>query len=89
LSTPAPKPRAYPITGPGNPLPYKRNSYYRWERMGLIKLKRIGGKTLITAETVDAILSGEIAIPEHVARKHRPEPKTPRKGRPRKTQAVK
>jgi hypothetical protein len=79
-----PRPRAYYITGPGNPLPYKRNWYYRMERLGLITLlQKHGGRTLIAAETVDDILSGKIALPVHPARKNRPEPKK-RSGRPKK-----
>jgi hypothetical protein len=50
---------------------------------GLIKLLRIGGKTLISAETVEDIRTGKIELPGHAARKHRPEPKA-RTGRPRK-----
>jgi hypothetical protein len=75
---------AYPLVGPDRPLPHGRNWYYVMERRGLIKLLRIGGRTLISAEDVDGILSGRIKPPDHVSRKHRPTPKNPRKGRPRK-----
>jgi hypothetical protein len=75
------RPRAYSITD--SPLPFGRNTHYRWEKAGLIKLVRIGGKTLISAETVDDILNGKIKQPDHPARRKRPEP-TRRKGRPRK-----
>jgi hypothetical protein len=67
---------AYPIYGPDNPLPYKRNSYYRWDKAGLIKLIRVGGKTLISAADVEGILSGRIQIPQHTSRKRLLEPKT-------------
>jgi hypothetical protein len=77
----ASRPRAYSITD--SPLPFGRNTFYRWEKAGLIKLMRVGGKTLIAAETVDDILSGKIKPPDHPARHKRPEPKT-RRGRPRK-----
>jgi hypothetical protein len=54
------------------------------ERRGLIKLLRIGGRTLISAEDVDGILTGRIKPPDHASRKHRPDLKSPRKGRKRK-----
>jgi hypothetical protein len=76
-------PLAYPLYGPDNPLPYKRNTYYRWERLGLIKLIRVGGRTMISAEDVTRILSGKVEIAPHSSRKHRPEPNK-RTGRPRK-----
>jgi hypothetical protein len=78
-----PAPIAYSVSDPN--LPYKRNSWYRFEKLGLIELTRNGGKTFVRAEDVEGIVSGRIKIADHVSRKHRPEPKTPRKGRPRKT----
>jgi hypothetical protein len=75
---------AYPIYGPDNPLPWSRSSFYRWETMGLIKLLRIGGRTMISAEDVQGILSGRIKIPQHSTRTTRKlQPKTPRVGRKR------
>ena len=53
---------------------YTRATLYRWEQLGLIKLIRLGGKTLISAQTVDDLLAGRIAIPPHPARSKRPEP---------------
>jgi hypothetical protein len=59
---------AYPIYGPDNPLPYARSSYYRLEKLGLIRLIRVGGKTMISAGDVEGILSGRIKIPQHSTR---------------------
>jgi hypothetical protein len=76
---------AYPIYGPNRPLPYTRSSYYRWEKMGLIKLIKVGGRTMISAEDVEGILSGRIKIPQHSTRTARTlQPKGPRLGRKRK-----
>jgi len=75
----SPAPLAYSVSDPR--LPWKRLQFYRWEKAGLIPpLIRNGGKTLVRAETVEAIITGKIALPPHPARKHRPEPK----GRARK-----
>jgi hypothetical protein len=52
--------------------------------MGLIQLVRVGGKTLLTNETLQDIVAGKIKIDDHPARKHRPEPQS-RRGRPRKS----
>jgi hypothetical protein len=65
-------------------LPWKRLTLYRWEKKGLIPpLLRVGGKTMIRADTVEAILNGKIAIPPHVSRTHRPKPpkRKPKKAR--------
>jgi hypothetical protein len=75
-------PRAYQVSGP-LPIPYGRNTLYRWEKLGLIKLLRIGGKTLLTDETIEDILSGKIKPPDHPSRLRRPLP-AGRAGRPRK-----
>jgi hypothetical protein len=55
-------------------LPWSRETFYRWESLGLIKLARVGGKTLVLAATVEDLLAGRIAIPPHPARLRRPEP---------------
>jgi hypothetical protein len=70
---PALRPRAYSISDPT--LPWTRATLYRWESLGLIKLVRVGGKTLLTDETYDDILAGRVAIPQHASRKHHFEPK--------------
>jgi hypothetical protein len=67
---------AYSISDPS--LPYKRNSWYRFERLGLLKLTRNGGKTFVRGEDVEGVVSGRIKIADHPARKHRPEPKAAR-----------
>jgi hypothetical protein len=70
------QPLAYRVGDPR--LPWKRLTLYRWEKAGLISLVRVGGKTMIRAETVNAILDGKVAIPPHVSRRHRP-PTPPRR----------
>jgi hypothetical protein len=63
------RPPAYQINDAA--LPWSRTTLYRWEKLGLIKLLRVGGKTLILAETVEDILAGRIRLPEHPSRKTR------------------
>jgi hypothetical protein len=57
------KPLAYDLKNV--PLPFSRMTFYRWEKLGLIKLLRIASKTLISAETVEDILSGKIELPRN------------------------
>jgi hypothetical protein len=80
-------PRAYPVDDCG--LPFSRGTLYRWEGLGLIKLLRVGGKTLISAEMVDAILSGEVALPRAKHVMHPPKPPRPRQARhPKREQSI-
>jgi hypothetical protein len=79
---PSVQPLAYRIGDPR--LPWTRLTFYRWEKLGLIRLSRVGGKTMIRSETVKALLDGKIAVPQHAFRKHRPDPKPPRQARQRK-----
>jgi hypothetical protein len=75
--------KAYPV---GNtPTPFSRATWFRWEAKGLIKLIRVGGRTLVSNETIDAILEGRVAIPPHPRRlgNKQVQPKK-RRGRPRK-----
>jgi hypothetical protein len=77
--------RAYPLND--LPIPFSRATLYRWEAKGLIKLIRVGGKTMISDETVDAILAGRVAIPPHPRRRgHAQVQPKRRRGRPRKVQ---
>jgi hypothetical protein len=70
--TPVP-PLAYELTN--NPLPFSRGTWFRWEKAKLIPpLLRIGGKTLVQATTIAAIISGEIKLPANSGRLKRPEP---------------
>ena len=45
--------------------PLRQGDDYRWEKLGLITLLRVGAKTLISAETVEDILAGRIALPRN------------------------
>ena len=60
-------PRAYLLDQ--TPLPFHRSSWHRWEKKKLIRLVRIGGRTLVTAETIEGILDGTIRLPDHPARR--------------------
>ena len=83
--SPSHRPRAYWVGAA--PIPFSKATLYRWEAAGLIRLTRVGGRTMITDEEVDRILSGKVAIPPHPRRKGHGqiEPKK-RRGRPRKVQ---
>jgi hypothetical protein len=76
--------RAYPVRQA--PIPFSASTLYRWDERGLIKLIKVGGKTMISDEDIDRILSGEAAIPPHPRRKgHAQIQPKKRKGRlPRK-----
>ena len=75
--------RAYPVGAA--PIPFSRPTLYRWEAMGLISLVRVGGKTMITDEEIDRILSGGVAIPPHPRRQgHAQIQPLSRRGRPRR-----
>jgi hypothetical protein len=75
---------------------FARATFYHWEKEGFIPpLLRIGGKTLVPAEVIERLLSGELKLPSgHRARHlHAPpnestpnEPTPPhrKRGRPRK-----
>ncbi len=76
--------RAYPVGDA--PIPYSRATLYRWEAAGLITLVRVGGKTLITDDEIDRILSGQVPIPPHPRRLGHAQLQSEAqlKGRPRK-----
>jgi hypothetical protein len=67
-----------------NPLPHHRSAWYKWEQLGLVKLHRIGGKTLVDDLTIADIVSGRIKLPAHSIRRHPIKPKSKPRGRPRK-----
>ena len=68
-------PAAYELTN--TPLPFARGTFYRWEAAGIIPpLLRLGGKTLLPAQTVDDILSGKIALPRNSGMTKPPQPRS-------------
>ena len=74
---PKPKPKlvplaAFPLFDCG--LPFSRGTLYRWAQGGYIELLHIGGKTLISAETVAGILDGTIQLPANNGRLKKPVP---------------
>ena len=66
-------PHAYELTNCG--LPFSRGTLYRWERLGLIKLLRVASKTLISADTIQAILDGRIVLPKNAGMLKPPTPR--------------
>jgi hypothetical protein len=72
-------PRAYELRN--TPIPFSRGTWFRWEKTRVIPpLLRLGGKTLVPAETIEAILTGQIQLP-HNAGRLKP-PKTRRRSKP-------
>ena len=75
-TSPKPKtvpPRVYALHDTG--LPFSRGTWFRWEKSGVIPpLSRLGGKTLVPAETVEDILSGKIILPSNAGRDNPPKP---------------
>jgi hypothetical protein len=76
--------RAFPLER--SPLPFARSTWFRWERTGVIPaLLRIGGKTLIQATTIEALIDGKIVPPPNAGRINPPQRQDgARGGRPRK-----
>jgi hypothetical protein len=67
-------PRAYELKN--TPLPFSRGTWFRWEAAKVIPaLLRLGGKTLVQAETIEAILSGQIQLPHNAGRLKPPKPR--------------
>jgi hypothetical protein len=67
------QPRAYELTN--TPIPFSRGTWFRWEKTGVIPpLLRLGGKTLVPSETIEAILSGRIRLPQNAGRIQAPTP---------------
>jgi hypothetical protein len=77
-------PRAYTLSN--TPLPFSRGTFYRWEKLGLITLLRVGSKTLISADTVEAILAGRIALPRNAGMVNPPTPYGRKREKPRPEQ---
>ena len=61
------------------PISFSRGAFYRWEKLGLIELLRVGSKTLISAQTVEDILAGRIALPRNPGMIKTPVPRSRRK----------
>jgi hypothetical protein len=70
---------------------FARATFYHWEKEGFIPpLLRIGGKTLVPAEVIERLLSGELKLPSGHRARHlhaqpnEPTPQSPKRGRPGK-----
>jgi hypothetical protein len=82
------RPFRHAPTNSPTPLPFSRGTYYRWEKRGIIPpLLRLGGKTLISADTIEDILSGKITLPHNAGRVKPPKP-LDRGGHPKRGHAV-
>jgi hypothetical protein len=76
----APLPEAFAYKISDKRLPWSKNTLYRYERLGYIKLSRVGGSTFLTSDTYNRLMSGEINLPQHSTRTR--EVKLARKTRP-------
>jgi hypothetical protein len=81
-----PSPRAYSFKQAEIITTFTRATWYRWEKLGLVRLIRVANKTLVPAEEIDRVMAGE-AVPHARAGWRRGQPLKPRRpGRPRKVQ---
>jgi hypothetical protein len=81
-----PTPRAYSLKQAEIITTFTRATWYRWEKLGYVRLIRVANKTLVPAEEIDRVMAGE-AVPHVRAGWRRGQPPKPRRlGRPRKVQ---
>jgi hypothetical protein len=79
-----PVPRAYSFRSAKIITTFGRATWYRWEKLGHVRLIRVANKTLVPAEEIDRVMAGE-AVPHARAGWRRGQPLKPRlPGRPRK-----
>ena len=80
--------RAYTFDEAREATTFSRQWFYKQERLGHIRLIRIGGKTLVPVEAIDAILNGTLDLKDGHRAAHwhsaKPQPQPRRRGRPRK-----
>ena len=80
--------RAYTFDEAREATTFSRQWWYKQERLGHIRLIRIGGKTLVPVEAIDAILNGTLDLKDGHRAAHwhgaKPQPQPRRRGRPRK-----
>jgi hypothetical protein len=80
--------RAYTFDEAREATTFSRQWFYKQERLGHIRLIRIGGKTLVPVEAIDAILSGALDLKDGHRAAHwhgdKPQPQARRRGRPKK-----
>jgi hypothetical protein len=91
MLTPAVKKGGYTFKEAKIATTFARATFYHWEKEGFIPpLLRIGGKTLVPAEVIERLLSGELKLPSGHRARHlhappnEPTPPSPKRGRPRK-----
>jgi hypothetical protein len=61
MSAPMP-PRAYTLAQAETLTTFARPTWYAWERRGLIRLIRVANKTLVPAEEIDRVMTGEAVL---------------------------
>jgi hypothetical protein len=77
-----PTPRAYSLKQAEIITTFTRATWYRWEKLGYVRLLRVANKTLVPAEEIDRVMAGE-AVPHACAGWRRGQPLRPhRPGRP-------
>jgi hypothetical protein len=82
-----PTPRAYSLKQAEITTTFTRATWYRWEKLGYVRLLRVANKTLVPAEEIDRVMAGE-AVPHACAGWRRGQPLRPhRPGRPRTVHA--
>jgi hypothetical protein len=60
-------------------LPFSRATWFRWEKTGVIPpLLRLGGKTLVQSETIEALIAGRIVPPKNAGHTKAPMSRTRR-----------
>ena len=81
-----PEPRAYSLKQAEIITTFTRATWYRWEKLGHVRLIRVANKTLVPAEEIDRVMAGK-AVPHVRAGWRRGQPLKPRRsGRSRKVQ---
>jgi hypothetical protein len=79
--------RAYTFAEAREATTFSRQWWYKMEAKGHVRLIRIGGKTLVPVEAIDAILSGALDLKDGHRARHwteKPQPQPRRRGRPPK-----
>jgi hypothetical protein len=69
------------------PIPFHKSSWYRFAKLGLIRLHHFGGRTFISSTDIEGIEAGRIRLPAHPTRSKPIRPKAKPPGRPRKPKA--
>jgi hypothetical protein len=84
----SPLKRAFTFSEAREATTFSRQWWYKMEAAGHIRLIRVGSKTLVPVEAIDAILSGTLDLKDGHRAAHwhgaKPQPQPRRRGRPPK-----